>query len=114
MRRILVLPAAALCLLSGCAVVSRQTPAAPTMPVSCTTFAVQQGNQVLFGNNEDYENPVTLMWVVPSSEAGYGIDITPPTGPVFLAQFAVVGAAAMLALYLPHLLLIHPEVKLWR
>ena len=43
-----------------------------SIPGSCTTFAIQMGDRVLFGNNEDYENPLTYYWVVPSTEIGYG------------------------------------------
>lgn len=42
------------------------------IPGSCTTFAAQMDDTVLFGNNEDYSNPITYLWVVPSSEEGYG------------------------------------------
>ncbi len=42
------------------------------MPGSCTSFAVQMGDEVLFGNNEDYENPITYYWVIPSTDVGYG------------------------------------------
>ena len=43
-----------------------------SIPGSCTTYAIQNGDKVLFGNNEDYENPLTYYWVVPSTEDGYG------------------------------------------
>ena len=41
-------------------------------PGSCTTFFAKIGNTSLFGNNEDYNNPKTLIWVVPSSGSNYG------------------------------------------
>lgn len=41
-------------------------------PGSCTTFFAQIGNTSFFGNNEDYSNPNTVVWVVPSSEDSYG------------------------------------------
>ena len=43
-----------------------------SFPGSCTTFFAKIGNTSLFGNNEDYKNPKTLIWVVPSSENRYG------------------------------------------
>ncbi len=43
-----------------------------SFPGSCTTFFANLGNTKLFGNNEDYNNPQTLIWVVPSSEDTYG------------------------------------------
>lgn len=43
-----------------------------TFPGSCTTFFAMLGDTALFGNNEDYNNPNTLVWVVPSSEDSYG------------------------------------------
>jgi len=79
MRHELVLLAVVVVLLSGCVSLPGGTPSAhqpppeaSPMPGSCTTFAVQRGDQVLFANNEDYENPMTYTWVVPSSEDGYG------------------------------------------
>ncbi len=43
-----------------------------SMPGSCTSFTVEQGETLLFGNNEDYKNPNTYLWVEPASEDGYG------------------------------------------
>ena len=43
-----------------------------SMPGSCTSFTVEQNGAVLFGNNEDYKNPNTILWVEPASEDGYG------------------------------------------
>jgi len=42
-------------------------------PVSCTIFTASHGEKVLFGNNEDWINPNTYYWVVPSRGAGYGV-----------------------------------------
>lgn len=42
------------------------------VPGSCTIFAASFGNTVLYGNNEDYNNPNTYYWVQPSSEGTYG------------------------------------------
>lgn len=39
---------------------------------SCTSFTVSRGEKVLFGNNEDYTNPKTFYWVVPSGDGNYG------------------------------------------
>ena len=41
-------------------------------PGACTTFLAHLGDTSLFGNNEDYSNPHTLVWVVPSTEDSYG------------------------------------------
>lgn len=43
-----------------------------SFPGSCTTLFATIGNTLLFGNNEDYNNPQTYIWVVPSSEDSYG------------------------------------------
>ena len=54
---------------------------------ACTIFTVCQGDVVLFGNNEDYTNPKTHFWVIPS-EAGnnggvyFGFDDFIPQGGV--------------------------------
>ena len=37
------------------------------VPESCTIFTASYGDTVLFGNNEDWINPNTYYWVVPSS-----------------------------------------------
>lgn len=39
---------------------------------SCTTFSVSSGNNVLFGNNEDYYNPETYLWTEPATEENLG------------------------------------------
>jgi hypothetical protein len=43
-----------------------------SLPCSCTTFAAAYGNTVLFGNNEDFKDPVTYLWTVPPGEGSYG------------------------------------------
>jgi len=43
-----------------------------SFPGSCTTFAASHGNTVLFGNNEDFNNPDTYLWVVEPGEGTYG------------------------------------------
>jgi len=43
-----------------------------TIPRTCTIFTAAQGDKVLFGNNEDYTNPNTYYWVIPSSEGNFG------------------------------------------
>lgn len=42
-----------------------------SFPGSCTTFLAKVGDTVLFGNNEDYDNPNTYIWIEPSSSVGY-------------------------------------------
>ena len=39
---------------------------------SCTTFAAQSGDTVLFGNNEDFDNTDTYLWATPSVNGSYG------------------------------------------
>lgn len=39
---------------------------------ACTILTVTQDDIVLFGNNEDYSNPNTCYWVVPSQNGTYG------------------------------------------
>jgi len=51
---------------------SDETAIAWVIPGSCTIFAAAHGDTVLFGNNEDYTNPNTYYWVIPSSEGTYG------------------------------------------
>lgn len=43
-----------------------------SMPGSCTSFTVEKGETLLFGNNEDYKDPNTYLWVEPSAEDQYG------------------------------------------
>jgi hypothetical protein len=43
------------------------------VPESCTIFTASYGDTVLFGNNEDWINPNTYYWVVPSSGEDYGV-----------------------------------------
>jgi len=47
-------------------------PGDTSIPGSCTTFVAQINETVLFGNNEDFNNPETYIWTVPSSDDGYG------------------------------------------
>ena len=42
-------------------------------PESCTIFTASYGDTVLFGNNEDWINPNTYYWVVPSRGGDYGV-----------------------------------------
>jgi hypothetical protein len=42
------------------------------IPGSCTIFTASYGEKVLFGNNEDYTNPMTYYWIRPRSEGNYG------------------------------------------
>lgn len=39
---------------------------------ACTIFMASYGDTVLFANNEDYINPKTYYWVIPSGEGIYG------------------------------------------
>jgi hypothetical protein len=43
------------------------------VPESCTIFTASHGDTVLFGNNEDWINPNTYYWVVPSRGGDYGV-----------------------------------------
>jgi hypothetical protein len=40
--------------------------------VACTGFTASNGTSVLVGNNEDDNNPFTVLWFVPSSGKGHG------------------------------------------
>lgn len=42
------------------------------IPGSCTIFSASFGDKVLYGNNEDYNNPKTYYSIVPRSEGNYG------------------------------------------
>lgn len=41
--------------------------------ISCTIFTASQGNRVFFGNNEDWNKPVSYYWVEPSGNGKYGV-----------------------------------------
>ena len=43
------------------------------IPGSCTIFAVSQGESAFFGNNEDWKDPLTYVWVEPPDEDKYGV-----------------------------------------
>jgi len=43
------------------------------MPGSCTIFCISKGSFVFFGNNEDWKNPQTYVWVEPPGEGKYGV-----------------------------------------
>ncbi|MBN2416013.1 hypothetical protein JXO52_09235 [bacterium] len=57
---------------NGYSVESRET-GNPYTPGSCTIFAVSQGELVYFGNNEDWYDPQTWYWIMPSSDSTYGV-----------------------------------------
>jgi hypothetical protein len=42
------------------------------VPGSCTIFSASVGDKVLFGNNEDYNNPKTYYWTEPATNENYG------------------------------------------
>lgn len=42
------------------------------VPGSCTIFSASVGDKVLFGNNEDYNNPNTFYWTEPAGDENYG------------------------------------------
>ncbi len=42
------------------------------IPGSCTIFTVSSGDNILFGNNEDYSDPATFYWVEPHNQDSYG------------------------------------------
>ena len=54
----------------GAAVALVAIGAAPVFP--CTAFTAACGSRTLVGNNEDYNDPKTRIWFVPSSGQGYG------------------------------------------
>jgi serine/threonine-protein kinase len=66
----------ALCLMllacAGCIWQPEDTRADEGVLGSCTIFAASRGNTVLYGNNEDYNNPNTYYWVRPPAEGTYG------------------------------------------
>jgi len=39
---------------------------------ACTVFVMNDGDNVLFCNNEDYSNPKTMIWFIPGAERKYG------------------------------------------
>jgi penicillin V acylase-like amidase (Ntn superfamily) len=39
---------------------------------ACSGFYINRGNKILAGNNEDYINPNTKMWIIPSEKGKYG------------------------------------------
>ena len=39
---------------------------------SCTVFAIAHENDMLFGNNEDFTNPITYIWATRPYEGSYG------------------------------------------
>ena len=45
---------------------------APPAALACSAFLVADEDAVLFGNNEDYWNPLIKMWVVPGGDGDYG------------------------------------------
>jgi len=55
-----------------CAVPLQAVSQSDTISRSCTVFAAAYGDTVLFGNNEDYVNPNTYYWIIPSSDGNYG------------------------------------------
>ncbi len=51
--------------------INRNTKISP-VPGSCTIFSASIGNKVLFGNNEDFNNPKTYLWTEPARKDDYG------------------------------------------
>jgi hypothetical protein len=43
-----------------------------SFPGSCTTFASSYSDNMFFGNNEDFNNPDTYLWTIPSGSDTYG------------------------------------------
>ncbi len=58
-------------LIVGAEFISRKT-TIDSVPGSCTIFSASVGDKVLFGNNEDYNNPKTYYWTEPASNENYG------------------------------------------
>jgi len=52
---------------------SRDVRRDPSMPGSCAIFSVAKGGSVFFGNNEDWRNPLTYIWVEPAGDGKYGV-----------------------------------------
>ena len=42
-------------------------------PGFCTIFCITKGNSVFFGNNEDWKNPNTFIWVERPTDSTYGV-----------------------------------------
>jgi hypothetical protein len=42
-------------------------------PGFCTIFCITKGNSVFFGNNEDWKNPNTFIWVDRPTDSTYGV-----------------------------------------
>lgn len=40
--------------------------------IACSGFYITNGKKILAGNNEDYINPKTKMWIIPSEQGNYG------------------------------------------
>jgi hypothetical protein len=40
--------------------------------IACSGFYITQGDRILAGNNEDFINPKTKMWVIPGEKGKYG------------------------------------------
>lgn len=40
--------------------------------IACSGFYIKRGDRIFAGNNEDFINPKTKMWVVPSKNGNYG------------------------------------------
>ncbi len=51
---------------------SRDTSCLNPIPYSCTIISASIGDKVLFGNNEDYNNPNTCYWTEPGDSESYG------------------------------------------
>jgi hypothetical protein len=43
-----------------------------SLAIGCTAFCASDANQVLVGNNEDYNNPRTRIWFVPGKSGTFG------------------------------------------
>ena len=42
-------------------------------PGYCTIFSISTGESVFFGNNEDWRNPLTYIWVEPANDENYAV-----------------------------------------
>jgi len=42
-------------------------------PGYCTIFSISIGDSVFFGNNEDWKNPLTYIWVEPANNENYAV-----------------------------------------
>ena len=62
-----------ICILAATGLNADEQRADSNFPGSCTIFTVSRGESVFFGNNEDWYDPLTYIWVEPPDSGSYGI-----------------------------------------